>query len=88
MQTAPSHLNISRRELSRTSTSRSASNGFRVDAPGRSSQSELRVGLRAKKSFAASVASQGSGGSVIRLAEARTELDLPYTIIAPEEQTL
>ena len=88
VQTAPSHSNISRRQLSRTSTSRSASNGFRVDAPGRPSQSELRVGLRPKKSFARSVASHGSGGSVIRLAEARTELDLPYTIIAPEEQTL
>lgn len=87
-RTAPSHPNISRRELSRTSTSRSASNGFRVDTAVRSPQSALKLGLRTKRSFAGSLASQGSGGSVIRLAEARTELDLPYTIVAPNEQTL
>ncbi|KAL8751401.1 MAG: hypothetical protein Q9199_006442 [Rusavskia elegans] len=93
VRTAPSHANVSRRELSRTSTSRSASKGFRVDAPSRSShsQSDLRMGLRTKKSFASSVrsqVSQGSQGSVIRLAEARTELDLPYTIVAPAETGL
>ncbi|KAI4269498.1 MAG: hypothetical protein L6R38_007442 [Xanthoria sp. 2 TBL-2021] len=88
VRTAPSHPNLSRRELSRTSTSRSGSKGFRVEAPSRSSQSELRLGLRTKKSFASSVRSQGSQGSVIRLAEARTELDLPYTIVAPGEMGL
>ncbi|KAI4107275.1 MAG: hypothetical protein LQ339_002673 [Xanthoria mediterranea] len=85
IRTAPSHPSLSRRELSRTSTSRSGSKGFRVEAPSRSSRSELRLGLRTTSSFAGSVRSQGSGGSVIRLAEARTELDLPYTIVLPEE---
>lgn len=85
VRTAPSHPSLSRRELSRTSTSRSRSKGFRVEVPSRSSRSELRLGLRTTSSFAGSVRSQGSGGSVIRLAEARTELDLPYTIVLPEE---
>ncbi|CAL8583031.1 hypothetical protein XPA_008669 [Xanthoria parietina] len=85
VRTAPSHPSLSRRELSRTSTSRSGSKGFRVEAPSPSSRSELRLGLRTTSSFAGSVRSQGSGGSVIRLAEAKTELDLPYTIVLPGE---
>ncbi|KAL8667983.1 MAG: hypothetical protein Q9168_007148 [Polycauliona sp. 1 TL-2023] len=73
VRTAPSQPTVSRRELSRASTSRSTNasgirGGFRVPKPGE--------GLRTKKSFASSV---GSAGSVIRVAKARTELDLPYT---------
>jgi len=34
----------------------------------------------------ASQASQRSGGSVIRLAEARSPLDLPYTIVTGSEE--
>ncbi|KAL8649372.1 MAG: hypothetical protein Q9226_005604 [Calogaya cf. arnoldii] len=85
VQTAPSQPNLSRRELSRTVSS---SKGFRVDAASQSRsslQSELRAGLRMKKSTSRSLRSQESQGSVIRLAEARTELDLPYTIVAPED---
>lgn len=39
------------------------------------------VSLSSRKSNASSILSRASGGSVIRLAEARGPLDLPYTII-------
>ncbi|KAL8769091.1 MAG: hypothetical protein Q9209_004877 [Squamulea sp. 1 TL-2023] len=83
VRTAPSHPTTSRRELLKASRSSSATKGFMV---GTASQSQRS--LKTKKSTASSIASQRSGGSVIRLAEARTELDLPYTIIAPDETGL
>ncbi len=85
VRTAPSRPTLSRRDLSKASTSPSATKRFMVGTP---SQSRSSLKLRIKKSFSSSVESQRSEGSVIRLAEARTELDLPYTILAPDEMRL
>ncbi|KAL8914728.1 MAG: hypothetical protein Q9171_000741 [Xanthocarpia ochracea] len=85
VRTAPSRPTLSRRDLSKASTSPSATKHFMVGTP---SQSRSSLNLRIKKSFSSSVGSQRSEGSVIRLAEARTELDLPYTILAPDEMGL
>ncbi|KAL8748785.1 MAG: hypothetical protein Q9184_007092 [Pyrenodesmia sp. 2 TL-2023] len=79
-RTAPSHQG-SRRNISKTSRSPSATQQQRMAPP--SNQS-----LRLIKSHSSSLRSQGSAGSVIRLAEARTPLDLPYTIITSSQEGL
>ncbi|KAI4143873.1 MAG: hypothetical protein L6R39_004412 [Caloplaca ligustica] len=73
IRTAPSRT-ASRRNISKASRSPSMAFQQRLTTP--SSRS-----LRPMKSHAASLRSQGSAGSVIRLAEAKTPLDLPYTIV-------
>ncbi|KAL8684328.1 MAG: hypothetical protein Q9224_006433 [Gallowayella concinna] len=86
VRTAPSQPTVSRRNVSlRGERSPSARRQFLVgNGNGVGMLSRSQRSLRSKASFAHSVASQKSAGSVIRLAEARTELDLPYTIIAPD----
>ncbi|KAI4243126.1 MAG: hypothetical protein L6R40_003676 [Gallowayella cf. fulva] len=84
VRTAPSHPTLSRRDVSmRGERSSSTKRGFRVGDDGVGLASRSQRSLRTKKSLASSLGSQRSGGSVIRLAEARTELDLPYTIVTP-----
>ncbi|KAL8901429.1 MAG: hypothetical protein Q9207_005211 [Kuettlingeria erythrocarpa] len=81
-RTAPSHQG-SRRNTSKTSRSPSARQQQQQRMVARSSNS-----LRLMKSHSSSLRSQGSGGSVIRLAEARTPLDLPYTIVTSSQEGL
>ncbi|KAL8724307.1 MAG: hypothetical protein Q9181_006884 [Wetmoreana brouardii] len=81
VRTAPSHP-ASKRTVSKTSRSPSA-RLLQQRAMTPSARS-----LRKAKSHASSLASQISGGSVIRLAEARTPLDLPYTIITSSQEAL
>ncbi|KAL8972510.1 MAG: hypothetical protein Q9197_002735 [Variospora fuerteventurae] len=78
VRTAPSHPG-SRREVS----SASRSSGVR-----RRQQQPSNRSLREKKSHSSSLRSQGSVGSVIRLAEARTALDLPYRIVTSSQEGL
>ncbi|KAL8939965.1 MAG: hypothetical protein Q9216_003071 [Gyalolechia sp. 2 TL-2023] len=78
VRTAPSHPG-SRRNVSKASRSPSAKHQRRFGTP--SSRS-----LRPMKSQSSSLGSRASGGSVIRLAEARTPLDLPYTIMTGSEE--
>ncbi|KAL8825025.1 MAG: hypothetical protein Q9170_007956 [Blastenia crenularia] len=73
VRTAPSHP-ASRRDLSRASKSPSARYQQRFATS--SSRS-----LRPMASESGSLASQGSEGSVIRLAKAHTPLDLPYMVV-------
>ncbi|KAL8717481.1 MAG: hypothetical protein Q9225_005274 [Loekoesia sp. 1 TL-2023] len=80
VRTAPSHPG-SRRNVSKASRSPSARRQQRFATP--SSRS-----LRPMKSHSSSLASRASGGSVIRLAEARTPLDLPYTIVTSSQEAL
>lgn len=80
VRTAPSHPG-SGRNLSKASRSPSTRLQRRFPTP--SSRS-----LRPMKSHSSSLASQASGGSVIRLAEARTPLDLPYTIVTSSHEAL
>ena len=80
VRTAPSHPG-SRRDVSKASRSPSARHHQRFATP--SSRS-----LRPMRSHASSLASQRSGGSVIRLADVRTPLDLPYTIVTSSEEVL
>ncbi|KAL8933378.1 MAG: hypothetical protein Q9211_005814 [Gyalolechia sp. 1 TL-2023] len=79
-RTAPSYPG-SRRNASKASRSPSAKHPQRFVTP--SSRS-----IRPMKSQASSLGSRGSVGSVIRLAEARTPLDLPYTIVPPSQEAL
>ncbi|KAL8920296.1 MAG: hypothetical protein Q9208_006364 [Pyrenodesmia sp. 3 TL-2023] len=79
-RTAPSHQG-SRRNVSKASRSPSGRRQQRMAPP--SSHS-----LRVMKSHSSSLRTQGSAGSVIRLAEARTPLDLPYTIITSSQEGL
>ncbi|KAL9601962.1 MAG: hypothetical protein Q9219_002186 [cf. Caloplaca sp. 3 TL-2023] len=78
VRTAPSHPG-SRRAISKASRSPSTRRQQRFTTPS-------NLSLRPIKSKSSSLASQGSGGSVIRLAEARTPLDLPYTIITSSQE--
>ncbi|KAL8997553.1 MAG: hypothetical protein Q9188_006294 [Gyalolechia gomerana] len=80
VRTAPSHPG-SRRNMSKVSRSPSTKHQQRFATPPSRS-------LRAMKSQSSSLASQGSGRSVIRLADARTPLDLPYTILTPSQEAL
>lgn len=73
IRTAPSHLG-SRRDISNASRSPSARHQQQMATPSTPPP-------RPMKSHSRSLRSQGSAGSVIRLAEARTPLELPYTII-------
>ncbi len=83
-RTAPSHQG-SRRNISKSSRSPIARQQQQQQQrmAARSSNS-----LRLVKSHSSSLRSQGSGGSVIRLAEARTPLDLPYTIVTSSQEGL
>ncbi|KAL9592555.1 MAG: hypothetical protein Q9179_006601 [Wetmoreana sp. 5 TL-2023] len=81
VRTAPSHPG-SKRTVSKTSRSPSA-RLLQQRAMTPSTRS-----LRKMKSHASSLASQTSKGSVIRLAEARTPLDLPYTIVTSSQEAL
>ncbi|KAL8802762.1 MAG: hypothetical protein Q9182_003597 [Xanthomendoza sp. 2 TL-2023] len=89
VKTAPSQPTVSRRNVSlRGERSLSSRRQFMVGSNinnGVGGPSRSQRSLRTKASFAGSLVSQRSEGSVIRLVEARTELDLPYTIIAPSE---
>ncbi|KAI4130024.1 MAG: hypothetical protein LQ338_001958 [Usnochroma carphineum] len=80
VRTAPSRPG-SRRNVSKASRSPSTKRRQRLLSP--SSRS-----LRPIKSHSSSLRSQGSAGSVIRLAEARTPLDLPYTVVRTSQETL
>ncbi|KAL8654297.1 MAG: hypothetical protein Q9210_001578 [Variospora velana] len=77
VRTAPTHPG-SRREMS----SASRSSGVRRQ------QQPSNRSLRETKSHSSSLRSQGSVGSVIRLAEARTALDLPYRIVTSSQEGL
>lgn len=79
-RTAPSHQG-SRRNISKASRSPNARQQQRMAPPSIHS-------LRLMKSHSSSLRSQGSAGSVIRLAEARTPLDLPYTIVTSSQEGL
>ncbi|KAL9013198.1 MAG: hypothetical protein Q9173_002087 [Seirophora scorigena] len=76
---APS-LPDSRRNLPRVSQSPRARQQQRIATPSSSGS------LRLMSSHSGSLRSQGSAGSVIRLADARTPLDLPYAIVTSSSQ--
>ncbi|KAL8710738.1 MAG: hypothetical protein Q9220_004756 [cf. Caloplaca sp. 1 TL-2023] len=82
VRTAPSHP-ASRRDVSKTSVQSNARwrpQQQRIATP--PSRHSLR---KVESRGSSSLKSQKSEGSVIRLAEARTPLDLPYTFIAAED---
>lgn len=74
------------RKTVHTAPSRHASRASRAQSPQflKKMQSHGSLPLSLKSQSSAS----GSNGSVIRLAEAKTRLDLPYTIVLPSQQDL
>ena len=81
VHTAPSRSRVLQREVSRDTGSRQSRR-----SNGRSSRREPSFySMNYVRTNASSGSSQRSGGSVIRLAEARGPLDLPYAITVPDD---